>query len=170
MVANRSWRLRAVLIFGLLLRFLFAITMIIRWFHIAARMRAERAKIRPSATPSPGRLRPGAAPTPLVCFDLSAKSQPTINQKSSKNDIVISYTHAVWLYSIKSAITAKSADCIVIYGFCYKIMDISSVLEALENDGRVYSCGLASGVEIQFEHSQPNAIVIFDLSDQSFHV
>ena len=52
----------------------------------------------------------------------------------------------------------------------YKIMDIGSVVETIENDGRVYSCGLASGVETRFEHSQPEAIVIFDFFDKSFHV
>ena len=38
-------------------------------------------------------------------------------------------------------------------------MDISSVLETIENDGRVYSFGLASGAELVFLHSQPTAIV-----------
>ena len=50
--------------------------------------------------------------------------------------------------------------------FRYKIMDISSVVATIENDGRVYSCGLASGVAIRFEHSQPDAIVIFDFLDK----
>ena len=49
-------------------------------------------------------------------------------------------------------------------------MDISSVVETIENDGRVYSFGLASGVEIRFEHSQPDAIVIFHFSDKILHI
>ena len=54
--------------------------------------------------------------------------------------------------------------------FCHEIMDISSVLETIDNDGRVYSFGLASGVEFRSEHSQPDTIVIFDLLDKICHV
>ena len=49
-------------------------------------------------------------------------------------------------------------------------MDMNSVVAALENDGRVYSCGLASGVEIWLEHSQLDAIVIFHFSIKVCHI
>ena len=49
-------------------------------------------------------------------------------------------------------------------------MNISSVVETIENDGRVYSCGPASGVEIRFEHAQPDAIVIFHFSCKICHI
>ena len=50
--------------------------------------------------------------------------------------------------------------------FRYKIMDISLVVEVIENDCRVYSFGLALGVEIRSEHSQPDAIVICHFSEK----
>ena len=52
--ANRSWRLRAVLIFGLLLRKLLAITTIIRCFRIAADGRYGSAPKLALSPPRPG--------------------------------------------------------------------------------------------------------------------